>query len=73
MNINRLVVEEAEAFEGRSAHHAFTSSEKADYDSLNHRGRTLYDNLRTLHPDLAHAPTFHVAKANHGLKPTPTH
>lgn len=40
-------VDSAERFDGPSNHHVWTKTQKAQYDAMHWRGRTLYDRLRT--------------------------
>lgn len=50
-----------------SRSHDWADGEQAEYDSLRHRGRSLYDNLRTQF-DVSHADAFKAASAYHGTK-----
>lgn len=51
----------------RSRSHHWAAGEQAEYDALKHRGRTLYDNLRTQF-DLDHATAYTAAAERHGVK-----
>lgn len=51
----------------RSRDHNFTPEEKADYDSLNAKGRLLYDNLRTQY-DIVHSQAYAWAVELYGAK-----
>jgi hypothetical protein len=47
--------------------HHFTGGQQAEYDSLNWRGRTLYDALRW-EDDATHEAAYTEALSRHGLK-----
>ena len=49
--------------------HGFTGTEQAEYDSLRHRGRTMYDHLRWFHGK-SHAEAHAEALAAFGSKVT---
>lgn len=63
--ITAAMIEQAETHPVGSRHHEWTGTEQAEYDSLHHRGRTLYDNLRTQY-DASHADAYAAALAAHG-------
>jgi hypothetical protein len=46
--------------------HHFTGNQQAEYDSMPHRGRSLYDNLR--YAGATHDQAFTDAVSVHGLK-----
>jgi len=48
--------------------HHFTGDEQAQYDSLKHRGRSMYDDLRW-HHGKSHDEAYAEALATHGSKP----
>lgn len=47
--------------------HEWEGDQKAEYDSLDHNGRRLYDNLRTKF-DVPHDEAFSAARSIYGLK-----
>ncbi len=47
--------------------HHFTGDEQAQYDSLRHRGRSLYDDLRW--SGATHEAAYAEALSTHGSKP----
>lgn len=49
----------------RSDHHNWVLGQQAEYDSLHHRGRSLYDNLRTQF-GWGHQDAYTVALEEHG-------
>lgn len=60
-------IEIAKAATIPSQTHEWLPGERDEYDSLRHRGRTLYDNLRTLF-DWHHDAAFETAAEEFGTK-----
>jgi hypothetical protein len=65
--LTESLVRDCEENPVKSRHHEWTGSEQGQYDSLHHRGRTLYDNLRTKY-NVSHRVAFSIALDKHGKK-----
>lgn len=63
--VTAAMVAQAEANPVRSRAHDWEPGEQAEYDSLHHRGRSLYDNLRTQF-DASHGDAYAAALDAHG-------
>jgi hypothetical protein len=68
MEITENMIYECEMNPTWSRTHEFVGDQKAHYDMLTARGRTLYDNLRTLF-DVGHADAWWASYDRFGIRP----